>query len=87
MLAYFVLSDYARCARKALANCRMGKHNITDYIDDFRHLLVCCTDVQESEAKFLFENSMADWLVLYVLPYNCPNWCETMLCAEKIGGV
>ena len=45
MLAYFVPSDYARHAKKALANCCMGKCNITDYIDDFRHLLVCCTDV------------------------------------------
>ena len=82
MLAYFVPSDYARRARKALANFHMGKYNITDYIDDFRHLLVCCTDAQESEAKFLFDNNMADWLALYVLPYNCPNQCETMLCAE-----
>ena len=58
-----------------------------DYIDNFRRLLVCCTDIQESEAKFLFENNMADWLALYVLPYNCPNLRETMLCAEWIGGV
>ena len=68
MLAYFVPSDYARHARNALANCRMGKRNITNYIDDFRHLLVCCTDVEESEAKFLFENNIADWLASYVLP-------------------
>ena len=87
MLAYFVLSDYARCAKKALANCHMGKCSITDYIDNFRRLLVCYTDVQESDAKFLFENNMADCLVLYVLPYNCPNLCEAMLCAEQIGGV
>ena len=58
-----------------------------DYIDDFRHLLVCWTDVQESEANFLFENNMADWLASYVLPYNCPNLRETMLCAEQIKGV
>ena len=57
------------------------------YIDDFRLFLVCCTDVQESEARFLFENNMADWLASYVLPYNCPNLRETMLCAERIGGV
>ena len=87
MLAYFVPSDYARRAQKALANCHMGKCNIMDYIDDFRHLLVCCTDVQESKAKFLFKNNMADWLALYILPYNCPNLRETMLCAERIGGV
>ena len=36
-------------------------YNIMDYIDDFMHLLVCCTDVQESEAKFLFENNIVDW--------------------------
>ena len=60
MLAYFVPSDYARCTQKTLANYHMGKHNITDYIDDFRHFLVYCTDVQESEAKFLFENNMSD---------------------------
>ena len=30
---------------------------------------------------------MADWLASYVLPYNCPNLRETMLCAEWIGGV
>ena len=82
MLTYFVLSDYARHARKALANCYIGKCNITDYIDDFRHLLVCCTDIQESEAKSLFENNMADWLASYILPYKCPNLHETMLCAE-----
>ena len=82
MLTYFVPSDYARCAWKALANCHMGKCNIMDYIDDFRHLLVYCTDVQESEAKFLFENNMVDWLASYVLPYNCLNLHETMLCAE-----
>ena len=82
MLTYFVPSDYARRAQKALANCCMGKCSIMDYIDDFRCLLVCYTDVQESEAKFLFENNMADWLASYVLPYNCLNLCETMLCAE-----
>ena len=87
MLAYFVLCDHDRRARKALANCHMGKRNITDYIDDFRRLLVCCTDVQESEEKFLFENNMEDWLASYVLPYNCPNLCETMLYAERIGGL
>ena len=65
----------------------MGKCSIMDYIDDFRRLLVCCTDVQECEAKFLFENNMADWLASYVLPYNCPNLCETMLYVERIGGV
>ena len=80
-------SDYARHAQKALANCRMGKYNITDYIDDFRRLLVCCTDVQESGAKFLFENNIADWLASCILPYNCPNLRETILCAEQIGGV
>ena len=84
---YFVPSDYARCARKALTNLRMGKRGITEYIDDFRRLLVCCTDVQESEAKFLFENNMADWLASYVLPYNCTSLAETMLCTERIGGV
>ena len=87
MLAYFVPSDYARHSRKALANCWMGKCNITDYIDGFSRLLVCCTDVQESESKFLFENNMVDWLALFVLPYSCPNLRETMLCAEQIGGV
>ena len=87
MLAYFVLSDYARSAKKALANCHLGKYSIMDYIDKFRRLLVYCTDVQESEAKFLFENNMTDWLASYVLPYYCPNLRETMLCAERIGGV
>ena len=87
IITYFVPSDYARHARKALANCHMGKRNIPDYIDDFRHLLVCGTDVQEIEANFLIKNNIADWLALYVLPYNCPNLRETMLCAERIGGV
>ena len=87
MLACFVPSDYARHSRKALANFSMGKHSIMDYIDDFRRLLVCCTDVQESEAKFLFENNMADWLASYMLPYNCTSLAETMLCAECIGGI
>ena len=84
---YFVPSDYARCARKALTNYRLGKRGITEYIDDFRRLLVCCTDVQKSEAKFLFENNMADWLASYMLPYNCTSLAETMLCAECIGGI
>ena len=74
-------------AKKSLANFCMGKHNIMDYTDDFRHLLVCCTDVQENEAKFLFENNMVDWLASYILPYNCPNLRETMLYAEQIGGM
>ena len=82
MPAYFMQSDYARRARKALASFYMGKCNIMDYIDDFRRLLVCWTDVQKSEAKFLFENNIADWLASYILPYNCPNLGETMLCAE-----
>ena len=47
MLDYFLPADYARCTRKVLTNCRMGKRGITEYIDDFRRLLVCCTDVQE----------------------------------------
>ena len=84
---YFVPSDYARRARKALTNCRMGKRGITEYIDDFRRLLVCCTDVQESEAKFPFKNYMADWLASYMLPYNCISLAKTMLCAECIGGI
>ena len=87
MLAYFVPSDYSRRANKALANCHMGKCSITDYINNFRRFLVCCTDVQECEAKFLFENNMVDWLASYVLPCNCPNLREIMLCAEQIGGV
>ena len=82
MLTYFLPSDYARLSKKALANYHIRKCNIMDYIDNFRHLLVCCTDVQESEAKFLFENNMADWLASYILPYNCPNLRETMLCAK-----
>ena len=80
-------SGHARRARKALANFHMGKCSIMDYIDNFRRLLVCCTDMQEIEAKCLLENNMADWLASYVLPYNCPNLRETMLCAEQIGGV
>ena len=82
MLTYFVPSNYVRHAKKAFANCRMRKRNITDYIDNFKHLLVCCTDVQESKAKFLFEKNMADWLASYVLPYNCLNLRKTMLCAK-----
>ena len=87
MLAYFMPSYYTRRAMKALGNCHMGKCSITDYINNSRRLLACCTDVQESEAKLLFENNMTDWLASYVLPYYCPNLRETMLCAERIGGV
>ena len=32
---YFIPSDYARWARKALAACHMGNHSITEYIDYF----------------------------------------------------
>ena len=49
--------------------------------------LICCTDIQKSEAKFLFENNMTNWLVAYVLPCNCSTLSETMLYAEKIGGI
>ena len=81
MLAYFMTSDYVRHARKALANFRMGKCSITDYIDDFMHLLVCCTDVQESEAKFLFENNIADWLACtycYKTAQTCVRPCSVL---------
>ena len=43
--------------------------------------------MQESEAKFLFQNNIADWLASYVLPYICTSLAETMLCVERIGGV
>ena len=84
---YIVPSDYARRTRKVLTNCRMGKRSITQYIDNFRRLLVCCTNGQESEAKFLFESIMADLLASYMLPYNCISLAETKLCAECIGDV
>ena len=87
MLAYFVPSDYTTHAMKALGNCRMGKCSNMDYINNSRRLLVCCTDVQESEAKLLFENNMTDWLASYILPYSCPNLRKTMLCGERVGGV
>ena len=48
---------------------------------------MCCSDVYEAEAKFLFENNMADWLAAYVLPYNSKMLADVMLCAERIGGI
>ena len=87
MLAYFVPSDFARRARRNLVACQMGGRTATDYIDDFRRCLVSCRDVHETEAKFIFETNMADWLSALVLPYDCPTLHETMLCAERIGSI
>ena len=65
----------------------MGGRTATDYIDDFRRCLVSCRDVHETEAKFIFETNMADWLSALVLPYDCPTLHETMLCAKRIGSI
>ena len=46
---------------------------------------MCCSNVHEAEAKFLFENNMADWLAAYVLPYNSKMLDDVMLYAERIG--
>ena len=48
---------------------------------------MCCSDGHEAEAKFLFENNMADWLAAYVLPYNSKMLADVMLYAERIGGI
>ena len=48
---------------------------------------MCCSDVHETEAKFLFESNMADLLAAYVLPYNSKTLADVMLCAERIGGI
>ena len=48
---------------------------------------MCCSNVHEAEAKFLFENNMADWLAAYVLPYNSKMLADVMLYAERIGGI
>ena len=87
MLAYFVPSDFARRAHRNLVACRMGGRTATDYIDDFRRCLVSCRDVHETEAKFIFETNMADWLSALVLPYDCPTLHEAMLCAKRIGSI
>ena len=84
---YFILSNYKKVAKKALATCCMGNKSITEYIDAFRKHLVCCADVQEYEAKFSFKNNISDWLSVYILPYNCSTLSETILCAEQIGGM
>ena len=87
MLEYFVPSDFARRARRNLVACQMGGCTATDYIDDFRRYLVSCRDVHETEAKFIFETNMADWLSALVLSYDCPMLHETMLCAERISSI
>ena len=87
MQHYFIPSDYAQRARKNLIACKMGNHNVTEYIDAFRKHFVCCSDVHEAEAKFLFKNNIADWLAAYVLPYNSKTLADIMLCAERIGGI
>ena len=48
---------------------------------------MCFSDVHEAEAKFFFENNMADWLAAYVLPYNSKTLADVMLFAERIGGI
>ena len=48
---------------------------------------MCCSDVYETGAKFLFENNIVDWLAAYVLPYNSKALADVMLCAERIGGI
>ena len=65
----------------------MGNYNVTNYIVAFQKSLVCCSNIHEAEAKFLFENNMADWLAAYVLPYNSKTLADAMLCAERIGGI
>ena len=65
----------------------MGGCTATDYIDDFRRCLVSCRDVHETEAKFIFETNIADWLSALVLPYDCPMLHDTMLCTKRIGSI
>ena len=55
----------------ALVAFKMGFRSFTEYIDDFRNHLVNFSDVQEPEAKLIFETNMADWLSSLVLPYAC----------------
>ena len=87
MLAYFVPSDFVRWAHRNLVASHMGGCTATDYIDDFRRCLVSCRDVHDTEAKFIFETNMADWLSALVLPYDYPMLYKTMLCAECIGSI
>ena len=49
----------------------MGWSSATEYIDDFKKHLVNCSNVQEPEAKFIFEINMANWLSSLVFPYAC----------------
>ena len=72
---------------KPLAAYCMCNRSFTEYISAFCKHLVCCVDMQEKEAKFLFENNMSDWLAAYVLLSNCSNLSETILYAEQIGGI
>ena len=65
----------------------MGNLNVTKYIDAFQKQLLCYSNIHGAEAKFLFENNMADWLAAYVLPYNSKTPADAMLCAERIWGI
>ena len=69
ILDYFIPSDYVKRARRALVACKMGQRSATEYINDLKKHLVNCSDVQEPEAKFIFETNMADWLSSLLLPY------------------
>ena len=76
MLDYFVPSDFARRTTRNLMACRMGLPSATEYNDGFRKCKVICADVSESEAKFIFEMTLADWLSALVLPYNYADLME-----------
>ena len=49
---------------------KQGKQHVQQYMDDFRKVLLECTDVTEAEAKFVFESNLVDWLAVLVLPHQ-----------------
>ena len=58
------------CAMQSLMVYRMGLCSATEAIIEFRRYLVNYTEMSESEAKFIIEMNLADWLNAFVLHYN-----------------
>ena len=87
MLDYFIPLDFAYQASQNLMVYRMGPKIVTEYTDEFQKYLVNCANMSDTEAKYIFEINLADWLSALVLPYNCADLYKMMLCAKQIGSV
>ena len=86
MLDYFIPCGFACYVRHNLIACRIGLQSAAEYINELRKHLINYTDVLESEANFVFEMNLADWLSTLVLPNNCADF-DAVMCSEHIGSI